>query len=86
MFSVVMKFFSFEYFLLAIQDYRLSYVFLVLLDDLLMICSFACFKDYYKVLEVEYDASDEKIRLNYRKLALVSHPYFIEQHLLQLYF
>ncbi|XP_075107976.1 uncharacterized protein LOC107804701 isoform X2 [Nicotiana tabacum] len=40
--------------------------------------------DYYKVLEVEYDASDETIRLNYRKLALVSHPYFIEQHLLQL--
>lgn len=29
-------------------------------------------KDYYKILEVEYDATDEKIRLNYRKLALVS--------------
>ncbi|CAA2963336.1 uncharacterized protein LOC111388338 isoform X2 [Olea europaea var. sylvestris] len=31
-------------------------------------------KDYYKVLEVEYDATDEKIRLNYRKLALKWHP------------
>lgn len=31
------------------------------------------YKDYYKVLEVEYDASDEKIRLNYRKLALSYH-------------
>lgn len=31
-----------------------------------------CFKDYYKVLEVDYDATDEKIRLNYRRLALVS--------------
>ncbi|KAJ4845640.1 hypothetical protein Tsubulata_014789 [Turnera subulata] len=28
--------------------------------------------DYYKILEVDYDATDEKIRLNYRKLALVS--------------
>ncbi|CAN4089365.1 unnamed protein product [Withania somnifera] len=32
------------------------------------------YKDYYKVLEVEYDASDEKIRLNYTKLALKWHP------------
>ncbi|KAK6160898.1 hypothetical protein DH2020_004279 [Rehmannia glutinosa] len=31
-------------------------------------------KDYYKVLEVDYDATDEKIRLNYRKLALKWHP------------
>ncbi|KAB2018931.1 hypothetical protein ES319_D08G264100v1 [Gossypium barbadense] len=31
-------------------------------------------KDYYKILEVEYDATDEKIRLNYRKLALKWHP------------
>lgn len=31
-------------------------------------------KDYYKVLEVEYDAPEEKIRLNYRKLALKWHP------------
>lgn len=30
------------------------------------------FQDYYKILEVDYDATDEKIRLNYRKLALVS--------------
>ncbi|CAK7333679.1 unnamed protein product [Dovyalis caffra] len=30
--------------------------------------------DYYKILEVEYDATDEKIRLNYRKLALKWHP------------
>ncbi|KAJ6951843.1 dnAJ-like protein [Populus alba x Populus x berolinensis] len=29
-------------------------------------------KDYYKILEVDYDATDEKIRLNYRRLALVS--------------
>ncbi|KAL0304573.1 UNVERIFIED_CONTAM: DnAJ-like protein [Sesamum radiatum] len=32
------------------------------------------YKDYYKVLEVDYDATDEKIRLNYRKLALKWHP------------
>ncbi|KAI3890669.1 hypothetical protein MKX03_001943 [Papaver bracteatum] len=31
-------------------------------------------KDYYKVLEVDYDASDEKIRINYLKLALKWHP------------
>ncbi|XP_059433676.1 uncharacterized protein LOC132166841 isoform X1 [Corylus avellana] len=31
-------------------------------------------KDYYKVLEVDYDASEEKIRLNYRRLALKWHP------------
>ncbi|KAJ6349542.1 hypothetical protein OIU77_007012 [Salix suchowensis] len=30
--------------------------------------------DYYKILEVDYDATDEKIRLNYRKLALKWHP------------
>ncbi|XP_073112111.1 LOW QUALITY PROTEIN: uncharacterized protein [Elaeis guineensis] len=30
--------------------------------------------DYYKVLEVDYDATDETIRLNYRKLALKWHP------------
>lgn len=29
-------------------------------------------KDYYKILEVDYDATEELIRLNYRKLALVS--------------
>ncbi|KAH9771333.1 J domain-containing protein [Citrus sinensis] len=34
----------------------------------------ASFKDYYKILEVDYDATDEKIRLNYRKLALKWHP------------
>ncbi|WZZ22227.1 hypothetical protein YC2023_123614 [Brassica napus] len=28
--------------------------------------------DYYKILEVDYDATEELIRLNYRKLALVS--------------
>ncbi|KAH9706806.1 J domain-containing protein [Citrus sinensis] len=32
------------------------------------------FQDYYKILEVDYDATDEKIRLNYRKLALKWHP------------
>ncbi|XP_025980308.1 uncharacterized protein LOC114380558 isoform X1 [Glycine soja] len=31
-------------------------------------------KDYYKVLEVEYDATDENIKLNYRRLALKWHP------------
>ncbi|XP_061946723.1 uncharacterized protein LOC133670223 isoform X2 [Populus nigra] len=31
-------------------------------------------KDYYKILEVDYDATDEKIRLNYRMLALKWHP------------
>lgn len=31
-------------------------------------------KDYYKVLEVDYDATDEKIRINYRRLALKWHP------------
>jgi len=34
-------------------------------------------KDYYKVLEVDYDASEEKIRLNYRRLALVGHLSFL---------
>ncbi|KAM7499882.1 hypothetical protein LguiA_024296 [Lonicera macranthoides] len=33
-----------------------------------------CSKDYYKILEVDYDATDEKIKLNYRKLALKWHP------------
>lgn len=36
-----------------------------------------CPKDYYKVLEVDYDATDEKMRLNYRRLALVSHISFL---------
>ncbi|XP_058764816.1 uncharacterized protein LOC131638280 isoform X1 [Vicia villosa] len=31
-------------------------------------------KDYYKVLEIDYDATDEDIRLNYRRLALKWHP------------
>ncbi|OAY41782.1 dnAJ-like protein slr0093 [Manihot esculenta] len=31
-------------------------------------------KDYYKILEVDYDATDEMIRLNYLKLALKWHP------------
>ncbi|XP_019454361.1 PREDICTED: uncharacterized protein LOC109355585 isoform X2 [Lupinus angustifolius] len=31
-------------------------------------------KDYYKVLEVDYDATDENIKLNYRRLALKWHP------------
>uniref|UniRef100_A0A453PB21 J domain-containing protein n=1 Tax=Aegilops tauschii subsp. strangulata TaxID=200361 RepID=A0A453PB21_AEGTS len=31
-------------------------------------------KDYYKVLEVDYDASDDNIKLNYRRLALKWHP------------
>lgn len=39
--------------------------------------AFTCLKDYYKVLEVDYDASEEKIRLNYRRLALVGHLSFV---------
>ncbi|KAE9620219.1 hypothetical protein Lal_00019780 [Lupinus albus] len=31
-------------------------------------------KDYYKVLEVDYDATDENIKFNYRRLALKWHP------------
>ncbi|KAI6672143.1 hypothetical protein NL676_000049 [Syzygium grande] len=31
-------------------------------------------KDYYKILEVDYDATDDKIRLSYRRLALKWHP------------
>ncbi|XP_051120898.1 uncharacterized protein LOC127244410 [Andrographis paniculata] len=31
-------------------------------------------KDYYKILEVDYDASDEAIRSNYIRLALKWHP------------
>ncbi|KAL2939161.1 Chaperone protein DnaJ [Bienertia sinuspersici] len=27
---------------------------------------------YYKILELDYDTTDEDIRLNYRRLALVS--------------
>ncbi|CBI29011.3 unnamed protein product, partial [Vitis vinifera] len=27
-------------------------------------------RDYYKVLKINYDATDEKIKLNYRRLAL----------------
>ncbi|KAJ9166492.1 hypothetical protein P3X46_021239 [Hevea brasiliensis] len=31
-------------------------------------------KDYYKILEVDYDASDDAIRSNYIRLALKWHP------------
>ncbi|KAF3792970.1 Chaperone protein [Nymphaea thermarum] len=31
-------------------------------------------QDYYKVLEIDYDATDEKIRLSYLRLALKWHP------------
>ncbi|XP_030528478.1 chaperone protein DnaJ-like [Rhodamnia argentea] len=31
-------------------------------------------KDYYKILEVDYDASEEAIRSNYIRLALKWHP------------
>ena len=38
-------------------------------------------KDYYKILEVDYDATEELIRFNYRKLALVrlSFRVFLDQ-------
>ncbi|KAL2921461.1 Chaperone protein DnaJ [Bienertia sinuspersici] len=32
------------------------------------------YQDYYKILELDYDATDEDIRLNYRRLALKWHP------------
>ncbi|XP_008444957.2 uncharacterized protein LOC103488141 isoform X2 [Cucumis melo] len=32
------------------------------------------FKDYYKTLEVDYDATDDDIRANYIRLALKWHP------------
>ncbi|KAJ0079002.1 hypothetical protein Patl1_23712 [Pistacia atlantica] len=35
---------------------------------------FSSLSDFYKILEVDYDATDEKIRLNYRRLALKWHP------------
>lgn len=38
---------------------------------------FTSMKDYYKVLEVDYDATEEKIRLNYRRLALVCRLSFL---------
>ncbi|OEL14511.1 hypothetical protein BAE44_0024469 [Dichanthelium oligosanthes] len=31
-------------------------------------------EDYYKVLEIDYDASDDTIKLSYRRLALMWHP------------
>uniref|UniRef100_A0A7N2MI52 J domain-containing protein n=1 Tax=Quercus lobata TaxID=97700 RepID=A0A7N2MI52_QUELO len=31
-------------------------------------------KDYYKILEVDYDATDDTIRSNYIRLALKWHP------------
>lgn len=37
-----------------------------------MILIYSVLKDYYKILEVDYDANEEMIKLNYRKLALVS--------------
>lgn len=45
--------------------------------DLYLMAGFTFLKDYYKVLEVDYDATDEKIRLNYRRLALVGHLSFL---------
>lgn len=35
------------------------------------LCVLVTVQDYYNILEVEYDATDDNIRLNYRKLALV---------------
>ncbi|CAO2821632.1 unnamed protein product [Amaranthus hypochondriacus] len=36
--------------------------------------STTAYKDYYKILGVDYDATEEDIRLSYRKLALKWHP------------
>ncbi|KAK4256063.1 hypothetical protein QN277_008976 [Acacia crassicarpa] len=36
--------------------------------------SLRCFKDFYKVLVVDYDATDENIKFNYRRPALKWHP------------
>jgi len=44
---------------------------------------FTYFKDYYKVLEIEYDATDEDIRLNYRRLALVGNLSFFFLKIIQ---
>ncbi|XP_058768563.1 ERBB-3 BINDING PROTEIN 1-like, partial [Vicia villosa] len=41
------------------------------------LCTTLCIsvnKDYYKMMEIDYDATDEDIRLNYRRLALKCHP------------
>lgn len=32
------------------------------------------YKDYYQILEVDYDATEENIKLSYKKLALKWHP------------
>lgn len=32
-----------------------------------------CVKDYYQILEVDYDATEENIKLSYKRLALVSY-------------
>ncbi|PNY09159.1 chaperone dnaJ-domain containing protein [Trifolium pratense] len=39
-----------------------------------LVKKFGILGDYYKVLEISYDATDEDIRLNYRRLALKWHP------------
>ncbi|KAE8714354.1 Glucose-6-phosphate isomerase isoform 1 [Hibiscus syriacus] len=49
----------------AEQDYNLNF-------DLLSLVSKP--KDYYKILEVDYDATEDAIRSNYIRLALKWHP------------
>lgn len=40
--------------------------------DVIVVESCVCFsQDYYKILEVDYDATDDAIRSNYIRLALV---------------
>ena len=34
---------------------------------------FMCLEDYYQILEVDYNATEENIKLSYKKLALVSY-------------
>nr|XP_019705470.1 LOW QUALITY PROTEIN: dnaJ homolog subfamily B member 14-like [Elaeis guineensis] len=46
----------------------------IIADELIKSLPLSQLVDYYKVLEVDYDATDETIRLNYRKLALKWHP------------
>lgn len=71
-----------SYKMLVVQIYMTCFQGIGIVDltqmfDLYLMAGFTFLKDYYKVLEVDYDATDEKIRLNYRRLALVGHLSFL---------